>query len=304
MIITQLKRWHWLAISVVVGLCLWAVRRGQVADVSLYGEGLNSQATFEQALLSDVQGIPAFKSIRIYRTVADDGSGRPTPIDVVAGKYCNGTPAPDGKYHWNPFVFVARLPYRPTIDLSSEFSRPGMPDAASRWQKIPEPSVADFLRLAHDYRSVQFSRAWWNEHLFLTWFGGSVLLIGLIWPCVIDLIVHGRLIRPPTEKGIDLGKVKLPAPQHAEGPSVQDLDRLRELEEELEHGLADAVPVVVASASAESPIRELQATAQTTLIADEHEHKNYRRKADDFYPTEDRAHKPTDSAPGGEQRAG
>ena len=295
MSIAKLNRWHWLTIGVLVGLCLWALRHGQVADVALYGEGLTSQAAFEQAVLSNVQGIPAFKNIRVHRAIADDGTGRPTPIDVVAGKYCNGTPAPDGKYHWNSVVFMARVPYQPQVDLSSEFVRTGMPEATSRWQKISQPGVMEFLRLAHDYRNVQFTRAWWNEYVFLTWFGGSVLVIGVIWPCVIDLIIYGRVVRPPREKGIDLSKVKQPAPVPRAAASAHDLDRLRELEEELEHSLADGAPVVVGATPDVAPIRELQAEPQSALVADEHDHKNYRRKADDFYPTEDRIHKPADS---------
>src|SRR5690348_7468888 len=124
MSIAQLKRWHWLAIAIIVGLALWGFRRGRAADIALYGEGLTGQSTFEQALLSDIQGIPQFKNIQVHRAIEDDGSGRPVPVDVVAGKFCTGAAESDRKLHWHPFVFIARVPYRPTVDLS-EFYKPG-----------------------------------------------------------------------------------------------------------------------------------------------------------------------------------
>ena len=294
MTIAQLNRSHWLVISLVVGLALWGIRRGRDADIALYGEGLTAQSTFEQALLSDIGGIPQFKNIQVHRAVEDDGSGHSVPIDVVAGKFCPGAAESDGKYHWRPFVFIARIPYQPTIDLS-EFYKSGLPSAAARWQKIARPTVVDFLNLAHDYRGVQFSRAWWIEYPFLTLVVGSILIIGLAWPCCIDLMVYGKLVRPREEKGIDLSKVIAPQPRPAPAATQDDLDRLHALEEELEHNLAEgagAAPAAVAVAPA--AVRQLTADAQPTALTDVHDHKNYRRKADDYYPTEERTQKRTE----------
>jgi len=297
MSIAQLKRSHWLLISIIVGLGLWGLRRGRGADISLYGEGLTGQSTFEQALLSDIQGIPQFKSIQVHRAVENDGAGHVVPIDVVAGKFCHGAPESDGKYHWHPFVFIARVPYQPTIDFS-EFYKPGVPSAQARWAKIARPTVVDFLGLASDYRGVQFTWAWWNEYPFLTFFGGSLLLIGVVWPCVIDLLVYGKLVRPREEKGIDLSKVKPPAARPAPAATQDDLDRLHALEEELEHNLADGVGAPASAvAVAPPPVRQLAPEAQAVAITDPHDAKNYRRKADDFYPTEERSHKPAADPP-------
>ena len=294
MSIAQLKRWHWLLISVAVGVALWGFRRDRAADVALWGEGLTAQSTFERALLSDIEGRPQFKNIQVHRATTDDGSGHVVTIHVVAGRFCPAAAEADGKYHWHPFVFVAQVPYTPAIDLS-EFYKSGLPPAQARWDKIARPTVVDFLNLAHDYRGVEFSRAWWNEYPFLTFFGGSVLVIGLLWPCAIDLLVYGKLVRPREEKGIDLSKVRAPAPRAASTATQQDLDRLHALEDELEHNLAEGAGASAnATAVAPPPVRRLAAEAPVVTVPDTQDHKNYRRKADDYYPTEDRAHAPAD----------
>jgi hypothetical protein len=152
----------------------------------------------------------------------------------------------------------------------------------------------DFLRLLRTAGVVSYTDAWWRTYPAATWVGGSVLLIGVVWPTVINLLAFGRLTRPREEKGIDLSKVKNPAAPAPAGPSAEDLEHLHELEAELEAKLAGAAP----PAPAEQPTPPRRAAVLTTAPAGPapadvpHDDTVFGAKADDFYPTERHADHP------------
>jgi hypothetical protein len=116
-----------------------------------------------------------------------------------------------------------------------------------------------------------------------------VLLIGVVWPTVINLLVFGRLTRPREEAGIDLSKASSATPPAApKGPTEQDLAHLRELEAELAARLARGgdVPAPDAPATAPAVPAVLGGAPLEPVPQDAHDERLFGARADDFYPTE------------------
>lgn len=287
--VQSIARWQWVILGVLLGLGLWSARRPD-GQLPLAGESLNNQHTFEQRLFSRIGGQPLFKDVAVSRHVIAADSAHPQPVYLVTGKTCDGTVKPDGKYHWNSAFYVARVPYRPTnaaasfgvkLDSSLVFPRAGN-----------EKTVVDFLRAAREAGNVQFSNAWWRTYPFWTWFDGSVLIVGILWPCVIDLIVYGRLIRPREKRPVSLVGVKgtsaakIPASTFASqtGTDDQAIDT--------QQPVADVAPV----ASTASVVRPLASDTPKAPVDDVKDHPSFQAKPEDYYPTEQRRKSKPDPA--------
>jgi hypothetical protein len=117
----------------------------------------------------------------------------------------------------------------------------------------------------------------------------SFVLIGVIWPTMVNLLAFGSLRRPPEQKAADLSAVKAHAGD-APQPMV-DADKLLALESELTRKLADGQPppatVEPALATADAPPRPLESAPLEPAAAPRPEdHPEYGMGKDDFYPTE------------------
>src|SRR6266566_3870794 len=131
------------------------------------------------------------------------------------------------------------------------------------------------------------------------WIAGGVLVIGIIWPTVINLVVFGKLRRPREEKGISLMGVK-GATGKAGGEPVateEDLAKVAAMAEEIEEkirsdGGEENEEIAVAAAAA--PVKRLEGDAldEATSAEMKQESKEFGRDKDDFYPTEVHAKHP------------
>jgi hypothetical protein len=258
---------------------------------------MNDSRAFEAALVGAAHGAPRFSNVRVHRQRVDDGAGSAAEVYVVSGDYCDGNPDPlDGTLHWRPRYFLAPAPYRPHWNLY-DFggAAGGAAKALEQYQRIKSPTVADFLRLLRTAGVVSYTDAWWRTYPAATWIGGSVLLIGVVWPTVINLLAFGRLTQPREEKGIDLSKVKNTSALAPAAPSADDLEQLHELEAELEAKLAGAAPEPPAEQPAVPPRRAAVLTTAPAGPAHPdapHDDTVFGAKADDFYPTERHADHP------------
>jgi hypothetical protein len=233
--VASVKRWQWLLAGAVVGAALWGANRWQASDLARFGDTMNDPLRFEQALTARVAGVPAFKDVSVRREALSDGAGSSRTVHVVTGRFCDGQLDPaDGKYHWRPTVFVAPIPYRAATYLPDVVST----DEALRFEAIPDPTILELLEVLKRAKGVEYAYAWWNNYPLLTWFGGSVVLIGVVWPTAVNLLVYRSLFRPREEKGVDLGNVSTaPAATAGHELSEEELERLRRLEAELEQRL-------------------------------------------------------------------
>jgi hypothetical protein len=302
MLIERVKRWQWLLLGVAVGTLLWWSWRPDPGSLAGYGECMNDSRAFEAALVGAARGAPRFSNVRVHRQSVDDGAGSAAEVYVVSGDYCDGNADPlDGTLHWRPRYFLAPAPYRPHWNLYDFGDAKGeAAKALEQYQRIESPTVVDFLRLLRTAGVLSYTHAWWRTYPAATWVGGSVVLIGVVWPTVINLLVFGRLTRPREEKGIDLSKVKNPPTPAPAGPSADDLEQLHELEAELEARLAGVTPE---PPTEQPPAPPRRAAALVTSPADPapgdgpHDDTVFGAKPDDFYPTERHADHPQHPPP-------
>lgn len=292
--IERVKRWQWVLLAVVVGAALGWSWRGDGADLARYGEILNDPEAFERGLFERRDGERRFTNVRVHRQTLDDGAGSRGTFHVVTGNYCDGRPDPhDGTYRWRPRFFVATIPYH--VRSQTYHLGDGSEDDAEKlraFEDLKSPTVLDYLNLLGQTDGLRYTHAWWRTYPMVTCVAGSVLLIGVVWPTVINLLVYGTFVRPREEEGIDLSILdRLPQPPAAPAAPAPDLtDHLRELEAELAARLAGGGEVPPDSAAlSRAPAALKTAPLEPAPAAEQAEH-HYGARADDFYPTE--AHAP------------
>ena len=290
MSVQSVKWWQWTALSLLLGLSLGALRRWELADLGRTGETLNGAEAFERALTHKLRGRPLFDRVMVREQALGDAHRK--TVDVVSGEYCDGNPDPaDGEFHWRATVFVAPIPFQPHT-LSAE---------ALALSDMPNPRVRDYLQLLSHSQGVRYTNAWWDSFPLATWLAGTVLVLGVLWPPLVNWWFYGTLVRPAVEPGIDLIRVK--NRPSAEGESKADLStkdevRLAAIEAELRTSLVDrAEPTVAETPTAAAPIRTLLAAAPDAPAPYQAVvEKDFAAKEDDYYPTELR--RPADAASG------
>ena len=285
------KRWHWLLISLLLGMSAGSIFRPKSLDLRTeYGEAINSQKEFETAVVRQVEGRKRFKDIIVHRQSVNDPAGGDRNVWIVNGLYCSNVPDPaDGKLHWKPSFFVAVEPYETVIDLSQLINVAS--PAAVNFQKIASPTVLDFLQLLGETSGVRYSHVWWRSYAMQTWLLGCLLLIGIVWPTAIDLIVFGRLIRPREEKGTDLkASSTLKKPVKPE-MSSEDRAKLEALDAAMEASLTEgATSKVLPQSPASAPaVRQLSTEPQQAAPTVAKAPRAFGAGAGDFYPTEQKA---------------
>ena len=232
---------------------------------------------------------------------------------AIAGTYYNSRPEQDPKDHqwkkfWRPYFYIAPTPYKPSRQFAISGTVPHLkPTFTDKLQalaekihlKDPDPpdSILAYLKALKAQGRVEYTYAWWKAPRvsMATWIAGCLVVIGGIWPTVVNLLVYGTLSRPYEEKA-DLSKVRSAAAAKASRePTEEDLAQLKALEEELEARLAasgTSAPMGPSDRPAPAPIKTLTAKEmEVAAAAKAGESHEYAVKPDDFYPTEKRAKK-------------
>jgi hypothetical protein len=223
--IENLKRWHWILIGLFVGLVVAYVNLGLEPT---YPRTMGQQE-FERDLdrTQDVNGTEyrVIRDITVHPQV--DGVYN-KPVQVLTFQKFTFVPK-DGVWKYFPYAFRAELPYRPTNDNTSL------------------NTVSAFLSdLGKQDPTIKYKYAWWEERNWsiALWTLGSVIVIGGIWPFVIQLLIGAGLAKPPKPKEeYDLerfgkGKQDAKAAGRPKEMTVAEQDRLRRMNEEMERDLA------------------------------------------------------------------
>ncbi|HZL36437.1 MAG TPA: type II secretion system protein [Tepidisphaeraceae bacterium] len=230
--IESLSWWQWVAIGLIMGLALAAAARWRASDQPIGGEGFISQVEFERGLrLPPVMGRSHLANIVVH-----PGNG---PVDLVTLRRLE----PE-TLAYQDCKFAAPRPYAPlgTAGPSAEYR------------------VADFLRAAAKARPELAVRyAWWDDPAvsFAIWTGGSVLVIGGVWPILLRLLIGAGFGRKRETYDLDRFQAGPDPVMGRQEITADDRRRLQELGEEMIRGLqgtADAGPAV---ASPPIPVREL-----------------------------------------------
>jgi hypothetical protein len=273
--ISALKRRHWIAIALVVGLIHGSIRQssesnsqGRLDDFDVL---LTDARQFEQALLSEVQGRRLFQDLTIYPYQL--GPGR--AVHLVTGRYWDGRPEmKDGQLQarWAPACFIAPIPYR-------------APPPEGRSMEGKEfPSVLDYLATLNATAGVRFRYAWWwwMIHPLSVSVAASLLFIGALWPTLINLLTYGTLTRPREAKGASLWRMKNAGdsrlPSRGAGVALgleesSDMPALNPVAAPPQSAHPAAVPVLTGAPLEAAPLTPS-------------EEKEFGARREDFYPTE------------------
>jgi len=181
------------------------------------------------------------------------------------------------------------------------------------WDPADGHSVSDFLIAANklivsqqgkNAIPVSYHYTWWesSNHVYAIWMTGSFLLIGVIWPTLLQVMVKGGLGRTTPDE-FNLRSYK-PSPvasavaKPATGVTKDDMQQLREMEEAMEASLKASAStggaVAATQAQPAAPaIKVLDGSAAPApaLPQTPEEHKAYQGE---FYPVVRPVEKKTD----------
>jgi len=216
--VQDFKRWHWIAVSVVVGLLLSYVWSSVEWDENLPTIG---QRDFESGLVTQFPQAGHLERV----TVMPPEEGK---YKIVAEQVRNTKTA--GVIELRPVAYMADTPYK-----------------AGAWRGNDEsyPNVMEYLKSTKAQNAeVDYKFAWWRQKwaTYLLWTGASVLLIGGVWPVVVSLMVGAGFGLKREDEGPEYDLARFKAEQEAKGahhePTPAELAHLRELEDELDKKLA------------------------------------------------------------------
>ncbi len=262
--IEDLKRWHWIAIGVVLGIVLAGARMMVDPDETDSADTRISAETFVYGVGHTTGGqanLPLFRNIVVYPPVND--------LDYVTGEQLMPIPG-TRKYQYKPISFHGTRPFR----------------AAGR----NSPTVRDFLQSAQKHnKDVSYRYAWWDDARFvwLTWVGGAVIVIGGVWPTLLNLMIGAGWGRPKKVKEtFDLSRFKGEESKPDEKKTVtqQDIEQLHALEAQLEEKLrpTGAGHAGAEVATTEKPLRQLSGgPVETVAAAQDQDPNEYKGE---FYP--------------------
>lgn len=249
--VSNLKRRHWIFISLVIGLALGAVRMG---DIEPTGQHVN-QLQFELAVTRFTRGQerrPLIENLRIGPPTVD-ARGREV-------QYVTGT-IRQREYNFEPraFWYDATIPY---------------PVRAGRLRGREFSNVEEYLQtLSGQFEHITFRTTGASERykVLAVWTLGSLVIIGGIFPTILGLLTRAGLgPAPDPPKPPEPKRPADPSPKPsrssvpAGGLTQEDQQRLLELEQAMEQRLAQdrsvSSPASPTSAPApQQPIRKLQA---------------------------------------------
>jgi hypothetical protein len=281
--VENLKVWHWMLISLFVGVAIALAQASmEPADV----EHTIKQNHFEINLLRQpdaasgnqpwVRNIVVYPPRRAYNGV---------PVQRVEFQWLTRTDKP-GVLEYQRCVFNADQPYQPLFPATPYTAQP-RDTALSIVQKnigvanesavmalmmvnphtlskenghvtpgreyfIPGPpvdSVRDYLaRMSKQYNWVKYRYAWWDEprSIFTIWMGGCFVVIGVLWPTSLRLLGVGPAAAARDD--YDLSRFGKSAP--AKKPAMAATASAR-LSPEEEKRLAEMEARVIASLAVE-----------------------------------------------------
>ena len=260
MYLDELKRWHWAVLGLIAGLAAgYAITLWHSDHDSVVRRPLSAELFVAYA------NVPPAKPRSIRNLVVDpphDGSNYVTGEVLLGGIY-------------RPFAFYAARPFVASPDVHAN-------------------SVLDYLQsISPQGRPMFFRNPWWRA----TWFilsvaaGVGVIVVGGIWPTIVNLILFGSLRRPaPAEDAYKLERFVAEQPVAAsQKPQLTDadMDRLHEIEQQIKSSLDGASPVAspADSATATQPgvVQLNSSPLDAPLSKADTESKEYRGE---FYPVQ------------------
>jgi len=200
------KWWQWLIVSLVVGGIVGLVLTTRdIDDPSL--PSLSVGNFLNKLRLRTDKGEPVVTKIRVSPVTADN-EGKPTQVVTFWERLKNKETG-----SWDP---VRQYRVYTTIPV---------------FPKAPRANygISDYLAdQKKDFPALDTGFNWWQvpRNAWLMSMGGSVLLIGVVWPQVIRMLVKMGLGNPevPQEAGYDLSKVQQRPTERPAAPVATEED--------------------------------------------------------------------------------
>jgi len=315
--VLALHRWHWVLISIFLGALIGFVRGQYTIDDEKTNGGfpdrsLEMERGLQIAAASAKDGKHRWGEFYNVRVRRDSRHGETKY--VVFGRYIDPSLRklhPDGKLKNVPIFFLKTdLPFKPMIHVP----QPTSPDSSRLSERLqwlaeklklrkadPPGTVIDYLKSARSTLGISFVYEWWREPRFLliAWMAGSFVVVGLIWPTLLNIVAYGRLSRP-YEARVHLPPARASSASVGHQPAAlsdEDLARLKEMEEKLEADLVASgilEPSAAATAAGNGKaIKQLTETRLELAAAQQAaEAKAFETREGDFYPVERPQSKP------------
>ena len=243
------------------GMVLGAGRIMAVSDREIGGNDFINQARFERDLR-----LPPIKTSNGDKPYIGGIAIHPTgAVDLVSFSELD-----TDSMEYRPRWFAAPRPYRALGALT---------EPAKGYR------VSDFL--GENSPPVGYSNAWWETPTgaMSLWMGGGAVLVGGVWPFILNFLVGAGLGRKPKEEEYDLGRFKSePVSETKKELSEEERRRLEELEEELAArlgGAGDQPRTEIIQAPA--PAKELASEVGVQVPLGPEEQKDYEGE---YYPVE------------------
>lgn len=278
--VQDLKRWHWVAIAIIVGWALSYVWTNVEPGIPR----TLAPRTFEMLLAAPPeQGNPWLANLTVHPPL--------NGVYIVTGEEL--TVQPGSKMGiYKPFQIVTRTPYVPG----------GTGRAPAAGSVGADQTILTYLeRVKAQHPHVRYRYAWERQPVWVYtfWIAGSVVMIGGVWPSLVSLLTGGGLglTRDRHEdNGYDLSRFGTGAESAAaakSGPTVADAAQLASVEAELEQKLAGFAITGAADGGPAGPDhgqpRKLDGKPlEAAPVAPAEEDKEYKGE---FYPVA-RAHLP------------
>jgi hypothetical protein len=262
----DLKQWHWIIIGCAVGALLVYLQLGPRQAARFDGVTTMDPKTFAASIGESTRSekVPMLRNVVVYppHPTKDEGDGKTTARQIVTGETTSESHH-DGHAVYVPFVMYAPIPF----DYNSKVGLPGA-----------DYSVRDLLdhRLEIGQRMTPYRFAWWATMPMTValWGGGSVVLIGGIWPIVIALLTGGLWGKQKDSPAYDLDRFK----EEADQTRTTEAGTLAAGDEELE-----AAPPQPIEAAAPESVKKLDAETLAPLHGQTDGPHHYQGE---FYPVE------------------
>jgi hypothetical protein len=251
--IENLKRWHWIAAAVVVGLALSYVWSSVEPDRGRRG---SAEDLLRNAMHKDPK------------------SGRPIVASIVVHPAEEGAHGLVNIVTYKKWMYDAKRKKNVTADFWFVAEIPFVPPGQRPTGVAPNYSIADQLNeMKKDHPQIALRTGWWSTKpaTYAIWTAGSVAVIGGLWPTLLNVII-GAGYGPPRKAKADPdadylsrfkgdGKAQV-APAAKPAVSAAEHERLRAMTEQLESklggfGNVGPQPQPVGQATSESTVRKL-----------------------------------------------
>jgi hypothetical protein len=268
-----------MAIGLVAGLVCGQLRGAMMNfsdELESYGQRIG-QLQFERSLEARYQGRPGFINIVVYPYRLSGSSAGNVDVHVVSGLFCDGrAEEQNGRMalRYRPAYFVASVPFRP-VGKAENTAKNGA-----------GKSFDDVMGYMAQRKSAgitfRYASWWWVTRPTFVWPLGGFVLVGLVWPLVVNLLAFGSFTRPREIKAVKLAAAPRKAAPAPETPT--DLDAVEALDREMESVVSGA-PAEIPAASESEP-RVLVTETVEAVGTGEGVKKEFGAKGEDYYPTE------------------